>query len=79
MTETTDYTWYLHELGKYRVQESRWGNYTSILEDGTDMVTGATEEGVRVVTEYIHLPFHYGSDTSDIKTTTHGNANHVDL
>ena len=76
---TEEYTWYLHDLGKYRVQKSRWGNYTSFLEDGTEMVTGANEEGVRISTEYIHLPFHYGSDTSDIKTTTHGDANHVDL
>ena len=67
----TDYTWYKHDLGTYRVEKSRWGTYKSVLEDGTDMVTGATEEAVRVVTEHIHMPWHYGSDTSDIKVTTH--------
>ena len=77
MTET--HTWYLHDLGKYRVEQSRWGTYTSILEDGTALVTGGTEEGVRISTEYIHLPFHYGSDTSDIKTTTHEDPKHVEL
>ena len=72
MTETTtDYTWYKHELGTYRLEQARFGTWTSILEDGTRMVTGATADAVRTVTEHIHMPFHYGSDSSDIITTEH--------
>ena len=29
---------------------------TSVLSDGTRMVTGMTEEGVRLVTDDIHIP-----------------------
>ncbi len=37
------------------------------------MVTGLTEDAVRVCTEDIHIPFYYeSSDTSDIKTTEYG-------
>ena len=64
-----NYEWIKHELGPYRIQKSRWGTFTSIHEDGTSMVTGATEDAVRVCTEDIHLPFYYGSDASDIQTT----------
>ena len=66
---TPEYEWIDHELKTYRIQKQRWGTYISFLADGTPMVTGATEEAVRVSTEDIHLPFHYGSDASDIKTT----------
>ena len=40
----------------YTLSKSRYGLYTSILTDGTRMVTGMTEEGVRVVTDTIHIP-----------------------
>ena len=72
MTETTPTVWYHHELGKYRVENSRWGTFRSFLEDGTEMVTGATEEAVRISTEFIHMPFYLGDpDTSDIKVSKH--------
>ena len=68
---TEEYTWIDHPLGRYRIEKSRWSTYKSILEDGTAMVTGATEEGVRICTEDIHMPYYYGADSSDIKTTVH--------
>ena len=40
----------------YTLVESRYGLYTSVLTDGTRMVTGMTEEGVRLVTDDIHIP-----------------------
>ncbi len=76
---TDDYTWYKHDLGTYRVKESRFGTFTSILDDDTPMVTGATEHAVRVATEYIHLPFYFGSDTSDVKTIEANVTTSVDL
>ena len=47
MTETYEYT----------VQRSRYDLYTSVLtSDGTPMVTGLTEDAVRLVTDTIHIP-----------------------
>ena len=66
---TPEYEWIDHELKTYRIQKQRWGTYTSFLADGTAMVTGGSEEAVRVCTEDIHLPFYFGEDSSDIKTT----------
>ena len=40
----------------YTLVESRYGLYTSVLTDGTRMVTGMTEDGVRQVTDDIHIP-----------------------
>lgn len=40
----------------YTLVKSRYGLYTSVLSDGTRMVTGMTEEGVRLVTDDIHIP-----------------------
>ena len=40
----------------YTLTKSRYGLFTSALTDGTRMVTGMTEEGVRVVTDTIHIP-----------------------
>ena len=76
---TDDYTWYKHELGTYRVEKSRFGTFKSILEDGTNLVTGLTEHAVRVATEYIHLPFYRGADTSDIKVAVANVTKAVDL
>ena len=36
--------------------ESRYGLFTSVLSDGTQMVTGLTEDAVRLVTDDIHIP-----------------------
>ena len=30
--------------------------FTSVLTDGTKMVTGSTEDGVRIVTDDVHIP-----------------------
>lgn len=40
----------------YTLTKSRYGLYTSILTDGTRMVTGMTEDAVRLVTDTIHIP-----------------------
>ena len=39
----------------YTLAKSRYGLYTSVLSDGTRMVTGMTEEAVRLVTDDIHI------------------------
>ena len=41
---------------EYTIKESRFGLFTSYLEDGTAMVTGATEEACRFCTDHIHIP-----------------------
>ena len=41
---------------KYTIKETRYGLFTSITEDGTEMVTGLTREGVDWVTMNIHIP-----------------------
>ena len=41
---------------EYTIEKSRYGLYTSILIDGTRMVTGLTEEATRLVTDSIHIP-----------------------
>ena len=40
----------------YTLVKSRYGLYTSVLSDGTRMVTGMTEEAVRLVTDDIYIP-----------------------
>ena len=40
----------------YTIDESRYALYTSVLTDGTRMVTGMTEDRVRQVTDDIHIP-----------------------
>jgi hypothetical protein len=41
---------------EYTIEESRFGLFTSVLADGTRMVTGMTEEAVRYCTDNIHIP-----------------------
>jgi len=41
---------------EYTINESRYGLYTSVLTDGTRMVTGPTEDDCRWVTDHIHIP-----------------------
>ena len=76
---TKEHNWIKHDLGTYRIEKKRFGTYTSILDDGTEMVTGMTEEGVKIVTEDIHLPFYFGEDSSDVNTTTYEESENVDL
>ncbi len=72
--------YYNHPLGMYRLDKSSFGLYTSILKEGDiQMVTGLTEDATRISTEFIHLPFHYGKDSSDIKTTIASTTEHVPL
>ena len=40
----------------YTLSKSRYVLYTSILTDGTRIVTGMTEDAVRIVTDTIHIP-----------------------
>ena len=47
----------------YKIKKSRHGLYISYLEDGTELVTGLTEEAVRVVTEEVHIPVLQGTFT----------------
>jgi len=42
---------------EYEIRESRYGLHTSfLLSDNSPMVTGLTEEAVRLVTDTIHIP-----------------------
>ena len=42
---------------EYEIRESRYGLHTSyLLSSGDAMVTGLTEEAVRLVTDTIHIP-----------------------
>jgi len=45
----------------YTVKETRYGLFTSVHPDGTEMVTAATEKACRSVTENIHIPCIYGT------------------
>ena len=40
----------------FTIEKSRYGLYTSVLTDGTRMVTGPTEDACRWVTDNIHIP-----------------------
>ena len=40
----------------YTIEKTRFGLYISVLKDGTKMVTGLTEDGVKIVTDTIHIP-----------------------
>ena len=40
----------------YSIEKSRFGLFTSILTDGTRMVTGMTEDDVRIITDDFHIP-----------------------
>jgi hypothetical protein len=46
---------------EYTIKESRFGLFTSVLTDGTRMVTGMTEEAVRYCTDNIHIPVMQGT------------------
>jgi len=59
---------YIHST----VSQSRSGLFTSVLYDGTRMVTGPTEESVRKCTDEIHIPVMQGTFsgwTSDPKAS----------
>ncbi len=49
-----NYTWITTEYGQFRIEPSRWGTYTSYDKDGTQLVTGLTEEAVLTITP-MHL------------------------
>ena len=77
---TDKFVYFDHPLGQYRIHKSNYGLFTSILKEGdVRMVTGLTEQATREATEYLHLPFHYGSDASDINTSVPSTTEHVPL
>ena len=41
---------------EYTITKSRYGLFTSVLTDGSRMVTGPTEDACRWVTDNIHIP-----------------------
>ena len=49
------------EAPDFTIEKSRFGLYTSVTTDGLKMVTGLTEEGVRFVTNHIHIPVMLGT------------------
>lgn len=49
------------EAPDFTIEKSRFGLYTSITTDGHKMVTGPTEEAVRIVTNEIHIPVMLGT------------------
>ena len=46
---------------KYTIEQSRFGLYTSVFEDGTRGTTALTEEACRFVTENIRIPVLQGT------------------
>ena len=46
---------------KYEIQQSRFGLYTSVFEDGTRGTTALTEEACRFVTDNIRIPVMQGT------------------
>ena len=56
----------------YTIVESRYGLFTSVLADGTEMTTALTEEACRFVTDNIRIPVMKGE--YDGWTSTLGSA-----
>ena len=59
----------------YTIEKSRYGLYTSVLQDGTKMTTALTEDACRYVTENIRIPVlrgEYDGITSVMGTATVG-------
>ena len=54
-------------LANYTIIKTRFGLYTSVHPDGTQMTTAATREACTFVTENIHIPCLFGTFTG---TTT---------
>ena len=46
---------------KFTIKKTRYGLYTSVADDGTEMVTGMTEDAVQWVTVNIHIPVLQGT------------------
>ena len=54
-----EYTWYPTPYGEYRIFETRFGLFTSVKRDGTQMVTGGTREAVLSMTPWhMHWEVH---------------------
>ena len=56
----------------YTIEKSRYGLYTSVLKDGTQMTTALTEDACRFVTDNIRIPVLRGE--YDGVTSTLGSA-----
>jgi hypothetical protein len=48
----SDYEWYETPYGKFRVEQKRFGTWTSYGEDGTPLITGLTREVVMAGTKF---------------------------
>ena len=46
---------------EYTIEKTRFGTYTSITTDGERMVSGLTEDAVRICTDTIHIPVMLGT------------------
>ncbi len=46
---------------EYTIIKNRFGTYTSVTTDGDKLVTGLTEEAVRICTDTIHVPVMLGT------------------
>lgn len=46
---------------EFTIKKTRYGLYTSVTPDGTELVTGLTEDGVQWVTVNIHIPVLQGT------------------
>ena len=53
MSEEQNYEWFETPYGKFRVEERRFGTWSSFGENGESFITGGTREAVMVGT-----PFH---------------------
>ena len=56
----------------YDITKTKYGLYISTLTDGTRMVTGMTEKGVRDVTDTIHIPVMKGEFDGYTSTPRNG-------
>lgn len=52
MSTDTEYEWFDNPNGKYRLERSRFGTFTSIDEQGERLITGLTEEAVHHSTAF---------------------------
>jgi len=47
-----DYDWIKTAHGDFRIQQSRWGTFTTYARDGKGLVTGLTSQVTTDVTKY---------------------------
>jgi len=52
MSETQDYEWYETPYGKFRIEQKRFGTWSSYSENGEGLITGLTKEVVLGGTQF---------------------------